>query len=229
MSQQANPREREALQKIIWFGIVQLVGLASGWVAWFYVAGSVFSSTAILTLQTNSTAAISTALKPLFQGIAVVVPVTAVIEVVGLVLLTLAFRGLRGVDRAAFSLPSTLMLLMLVGAVLAVAGAVPFLDAIPGVIAQAPTTNSAASSAAFISAFAPLVPALAVLAIGGLLAFIGLIGGQILGLWRVGSRYNETAVKLGAIFAVIPVLDLAAPVLVIVGAHQARERIPPPT
>jgi len=154
-----------------------------------------------------------------------VVPLIAAINIVSLVVLTIGFRELREVDRPAFSLPSTLMILMVVGGIITVVGVVPFLSGISNIIAQAPTSTSAAPSAAFFSAIAPFFFALTLFAIGGLLAFIGLIAGLILGLWRVGSRYDQTIIKLGAIFAIIPVLDIAAPVLVIVGAQQARRKV----
>jgi hypothetical protein len=47
----------------------------------------------------------------------------------------------------------------------------------------------------------------------------------ILGLWRVGTRYDETIIKLGGIFSIIPILNIAAPVLVLVGAHSARNKL----
>jgi hypothetical protein len=64
-----------------------------------------------------------------------------------------------------------------------------------------------------------------VVGIGGLLILVGFVGGQILGLWRAGSRYDQIVIKLGAIFAVAPYLNIAAPVLVLVGSYQAKERL----
>ena len=55
---------------------------------------------------------------------------------------------------------------------------------------------------------------------------VGVIGGQILGLWRVGSRYNETVIKVGAIFTIIPLLNIVAPILVLIGAYQVKGRLP---
>jgi len=60
--------------------------------------------------------------------------------------------------------------------------------------------------------------------IGGLLSLIGLIGGVILGLWRVGARYSSTAIKIGAIFTFFPLLNCVSMVLVIIDARHAKER-----
>jgi len=226
MSPQHQADERSALQKVVWFGILQLAGLVAGWVLGFYVFGTVFSNLGTYNLpQTPTPADVETILGPLFRGLSVLVPIMAVFQIVAIIILTMSFRQFRIVDRERFSLPSVLMLLMLVGAVVATVGIVPFFNSIPNVIAQAPSNPSAAPSETFYSAIASLLVYVVFMMIGGLLGLIGLIGGQILGLWRVGSRYNETIVKVGAIFAIVPFLDVVAPILVIVGAYQAKGRV----
>ena len=79
-------------------------------------------------------------------------------------------------------------------------------------------------------AFAALLGSLfvdfALLAVGVVVLLVGVIGGQILGLWRVGSRYNETVIKVGAIFTIIPLLNIVAPILVLIGAYQVKGRLP---
>ncbi|HYB07961.1 MAG TPA: DUF973 family protein [Nitrososphaerales archaeon] len=226
MPPQRQADERSALQKVVWFGILQLAGLVAGWVLGFYVFSTVFSNLGIYTLpQTPTPADVETILGPLFRGLSVLVPIMAIFQIVAIILLTLSFRQFCIVDRERFSLPSVLMLLMLAGAVIATVGIVPFFNSIPNIIAQAPSNAGAVPSEAFSSAIASLLVYVVFMLIGGLLGLIGLIGGQILGLWRVGSRYNETIVKVGAIFAIVPFLDVVAPILVIVGAYQAKGRV----
>jgi hypothetical protein len=224
---QAQADEKSALQKVIWFGVLQLVGLVAGWVLGFYVFGTVFTTPSTYNLPPNpSPAQVGAALGPLFQGLSLLVPIVAIVQIVAVVVLAMGMRQFRTVDRERFSVPSVLTLLMLAGAIIATVGLVPFFNAIPNIIAQAPSNSSAAPSSAFASAIASLLVDILFLLIGGILGLIGLIGGQILGLWRVGSRYNETIIKLGAIFAVIPLLDIVAPILIIVGAFQAKGRLP---
>lgn len=210
----------------MWYGIITVAGLVASWVFSFYVIGTVFSSSALTSLGSNPTPAqVSDALGPLFQSISYTIPVTLIIGVAGLVSLTAGFRALKRVDPPRFSYPSNFMLLMIAGVIIATAGLVPFLNGLLGVISQVPTSPSATPSAALVSAFGSILVFVLIAGLGGLLALIGLIGGLMLGLWRVGSRYNETLFKLGAIFVIIPFLDIVAPILVAVAAHQVRGRL----
>ena len=61
--------------------------------------------------------------------------------------------------------------------------------------------------------------------IAAILLLLGDIVGIILGLWRVGVRYNNTLIKVGAIFYIIPYLDVLAPVLVFIGANSVEKKL----
>jgi len=80
----------------------------------------------------------------------------------------------------------------------------------------------------FFTLFGSLGIDSALLGLGGILTLVGLIGGQILGLWRVGTRYNETTIKVGAIFTIIPLLNIVGPILVLIGALEAKGRLAKP-
>jgi hypothetical protein len=219
------PAEASALQKVMLFGILQLVGLASGLIGTFLYIGNAFGNFAPASLGPNPTPAqVSAALGPFFTSLALLVPGIAAVQIVAIVVLIMAFRQLKGVDRR-FSVPTILTMVLLVGMVLAVFGAIPLFNLLPNLIAQATSVSGTTIPAGFLSAVAALVVYFYLVAIGGILLLIGLAGGQILGLWRVGSKYGETILKLGAIFVIIPVLNIAAPILVIIGAHQAKGRI----
>ena len=202
-----------------------MAGVVTGWVASFYLFGAAFSNfTAFPPVRNATSAQTAAALGPVLRGMTLVVPVTGAVEIIALVILAMSFRGLKRVDRR-FSVPSILTVVMIVGGGLAVAGVAPFFSSISNIIAQAPTASTSNPSAEFSSTLTSLFIALFMFAVGGLLTLIGFIGGQLLGLWRAGSRYKEMLLKLGAIFAIIPFLNLAAPVLIIVGANQARNRL----
>lgn len=224
----SQPQERSGLNKIIWFGIFQLVSLVAGSAVGFYVFATVFATSAARNLPPNSTPAqVSTALGALFHGIALIVPVVIALELVGWAVLTLGLRDFGKVDRSEFSVPSTLMLLEIAGGAVAAVGVFLVLNSIPSMIAQAPTTGSTPTTP-FFATIGSFFAAFIVVVIGALLEVIGLVGGQILGLWRVGSRYDEMVIKLGAIFVIVPVLGIVAPILVLVGAYQARGRLSQP-
>ena len=54
---------------------------------------------------------------------------------------------------------------------------------------------------------------------GALLAFIGWIG-LLIGVYRIGKRYDSTLTKVGAILYIIPLLNIIAPILAFVGIHS---------
>ena len=223
---QASPVENSGLTKVLWFGVIQLAGVAASWAIGYYIAGTVFSSTTSLNLPSNPTPAdVSAALGPVFQELSLVVPVVFLMGLIGVVTLTLGFRDLGKVDRQRFSVPSTLMLVLIGGVLVVTAGMVPLFNSIPNVLATVPSTPGTTPSAAFLAAMGSLFLDLVLLGLGGLLVLVGVIGGMILGLWRLGSRYDETLLKVGAIFMIIPLLDIFAPVLILIGAYQAREKL----
>lgn len=197
------------------------------WIVGFYTLGTMFSTTAIANLGPNPTPGqVNGILGPMFQGMALMIPVTLALELVAMVLLLIGFRKLKRVDSARFSTPSIMMIILIVGSLIAGFGVVPFFYGIPAILTQVPTTPGSVPSSSFMSALAGVVVYALVAGIGGLLALIGLIGGVILGLWRVGSRYDEPLFKIGAIFIIIPLLDVVAPILILVAARQARGRLP---
>ena len=224
----AGQAEKSGLSKVLWFGVIQLIALASGWVASFVFLWGSFANLTPSTLPQNPTPSqLAPALVPLFRNLSLLIPVMAAVQVASLTVLLFGFRQLKAVD-ARFSLPTTMTIVMVVGAIVVVAGAVPLLNALPNIIAQAPSTSGSSLPSGFTAAIATVIGYFLLILLGGLLNFIGLVGGQMLGLWRVGSRYDETLLKLGAIFAIIPLLNIVAPVLVIVGADQAKRGISPP-
>jgi hypothetical protein len=224
------PGETSALTKVMWFGIVQIAGLVVGWISTLYIFGLQFGNMAGFTkLPQNATQAqVGAALGPFFQTFSLVIPVDIAVGLVGAVVLTMGLRDLAKVDSSKFSVPWKLMVFLIVGSLVAGAGVSIIFNALPSVIVQAPPTGSATPSTAFFSAIGSLIFAGLIAAIGGILALIGLIGGQILGLWRVGSRYNETIIKLGGIFVIIPLLNIIAPILILVGAYQVKGRLSKP-
>ena len=229
MAQPASPEEKSGLNKVMWFGIIQIVGMVVGWISVFFIFGLQFGTFSGLSrLPRNATQAqVSAALGPFFQNFSLLVPVDIGVGLVAAIVLTMGLRDMSSVDRSKFSVPWKLMLFLMLGSVLAGISVYMIFNDIPAIIAQAPRTSGTPSSA-FFSVIGSLVLAGLVAAIGGILALIGLIGGQILGLWRVGSRYNETTIKLGAIFVIIPLLNLVAPFLILIGAYQVKGRLERP-
>jgi len=224
----ATSDERSALTKVMWYGVVGIVGLVGGWVLSFLIFGTVITSSTMLNVPPNAPPSeVGAALGPLFHNLSLLVPSILVIGLIGDVLLTLGFRDLSKVDDSKFSLPWKFMIALIVGAVLAASSFILLFNIIPNIIAQAPT-GSEKPSQAFFSAISSLLFAALIATVGAIMTLAGTIGGKILGLWRVGSRYNSTIIKVGAIFVIIPLLDFVAPILVLIGAYHAKGRLSKP-
>jgi hypothetical protein len=230
--------ERSALTKVMWFGIIELVGIVGVWVGVYFVFINFFNASLFTSLPTNPTPSqVANALGPIFQDITYIIPIAVGIELVGLVVLTMGFRGLAKVDKARFHISTPFMLVLIFGVLIVAGGAVSLLGNIPNVIANAINSSSCTGggyygysitctpSAAFFNQFSSLFAYVGVILLGGILSLIGYIGGLILGLWRVGSRYNQTTLKLGAIFQIIPLLQIVAPILIILGANEAKNTV----
>jgi hypothetical protein len=226
--------ERSALTKVMWFGIIELVGIAAGWVAAFYVFSSFFNASIFTSLGSNPTPSqVASALGPIFQDLVYIIPLSVGVELVGLFILTLGFRGLAKVDSPRFHISTPFMVVLIVGLLIVAGGAVPLLNSVPNMIANAlPNcttgiygSTTCTPSAAFFNQLNSVLAYFGLILLGGLLTLVGYIGGLILGLWRVGSRYNQTTLKIGAIFQIIPLLQLVAPILVILGANEAKNAL----
>ena len=157
--------------------------------------------------------------------------VSGAVEIFALLLTRSAFSSLASVDRPHFRAPSILTLLIIVGTPIASTGALLIFTALPSIlssVSQAQATGAATPPTIPSTVLQTLTFGAGVAGLGGLIAFIGLIGGVMLGLWRVGGRYDNSLIKAGAILIIIPFLDIVVPVLLLIGVHQARGKISGP-
>ena len=165
-------------------------------------------------------------LSNLFQGLftymSAVVAVAVVVGLIAIYLLYGAFRRLSRLDSPSFSTPATLTILLMVGYAVAGIGAIPLFLTLSSLLSQIATTQTFNPFLGTMSL--GFIAALALLVIGGMLSIVGVIGGEILGLWRVGTRYDSTIVKVGAIFIIIPLLNFVGPILLLIGSLDARKK-----
>lgn len=125
----------------------------------------------------------------------------------GFAVLYSGFRAVASLD-VSLKTPTSLLPLLVVGQTITAATSVAILFGSAGT-AAAPT----------VLALAPIN------LVGALIGLVGQIGGQTLGLWRLGSRYDDSLMQLGALFSVIPLLNLAAPVLLYFGAGRSLRKV----
>jgi MFS family permease len=215
--------ESAALSRITWYSTIQIAGVASGIVTYILFLPGFFSKFPNTSNGTTSASDVASYLQGLLPSLSVVIVVMFAIGLIAVLLLLSAFRRLSRLDSPSFSMPATLTILLLVGVVIAGIGLIPLfwmLSSLLSNIVQNPTTHTFAGGQV-----ADLSAAVALILIAGILTIIGVIGGEILGLWRVGTRYDSTLIKISAIFIVIPYLNWVGPVLLLVGALEAKNKL----
>ena len=198
----------KALRAVRLASVLGLVGGIAG-----LVAASLLSSTSVLAVTTTSGGTSVSAQLPAMLG--VIFGIAAAFGLVQLILYRTGFHTLSEVS-AEFSTPSTLALLALLGGLFLVAGAglflVAFYQAIQCAGAGNPLTAACLVNGTFWSA-------VALIALGGILALVGYIG-ILVGIWRLGSRFHNALFKVGAILLIIPYLSVVGQILLLVGTTQ---------
>lgn len=204
--------DRQVLEKLKWFGILGVIAEAMGMIVPFITLGSVFTPGGMMAAPQMAAGSVATAVAVGIAGI--------VIGIIALFMIITAFRILLREDRREFSLPLKMLWGLLAGLIL-------YIVAI-GLIAAA--TFSAGTNPFMPNGSAPrFSPALgAAFAVFGLAAVALLVGiiGIIIGLWRAGTRYDETLIKVGGILMIIPYVAIVGPILVLLGASSALKKIP---
>ena len=208
------PVDRRALRAVRWASILGLVASVAG-----LVALTVPGFTQLVTVSsTNAGPVLSTGGT---TQLGVYVAATAVLGLVELFLYRSAYRTLSEVSRE-FSAPSTLSLLAIVGALLAVVGFALLFAAIVEAIHCVGAGHPITSACLFDGGF---WAAVALLGTGALLAVVGFIG-ILVGLWRMGRRFDMPLFKVAAILLILPYLSVLGQILLLVGTTQELGRTP---
>lgn len=131
----------------------------------------------------------------------------------------------RGLD-PGFGTPATLVLLGLIGFVMVALGFFLLIAELGNIVncAGGLNFNNTTNPSCVTNTLGALLGSLALLGLGAVFAFIGLIG-YIWGFWRVGTRYDETVMKVGAILTIIPYVNIVAYILILVGIGSAERKI----
>ncbi|MGI0080476.1 MAG: DUF973 family protein [Nitrososphaerales archaeon] len=194
--------DRVAVGKIKIFAFIGIIGIILGLIVPFSAGGMGYMF-AFGTTPTGVGTAVIAAVALGVIGFAV--------GIYAILKLRSALKDLSTIDKG-FSTPATLVLAGLVGFGFLI---LAFLLLIGGL---------AVAINGVTSALGLLLGALALFALGGLAAFVGIIG-IILGLWKAGERYDNTLVKVGGILYIIPFVDIVAPILVFLGAREIEGKL----
>ena len=211
----ANP-EVSALDKITRFAALQFISIIAItiFIVWLLVTLFGLLNTSAATQQSFDLQSFLS--EPYFI---ILIEAIFAVNLASLIFLRTGLKIFSAVDKPYFSTPAILTLILIIGSILSNAGEVVNMAIPAQVLSQSAPTFTAFISTAALSLIASIASA-----IGFLLVLIGAIGGELLGLWRVGSRYGEATIKTGVIFMIFPVLDFIAPILVIVGVRGAKRR-----
>lgn len=148
-----------------------------------------------------------------------------VVLVIGVVIAILAFiflyRGFVSISRVDGSLrtPARLLLLIPVGLVIITVSFILILGSLIVAPIATPPMQSA-NTPTVLAVFGSILIFVSVI-----LLLVGVIGGEILGLWKVGSRYGESLIQIGGILLILPLINIVAPILVYIGSNSALTRI----
>jgi len=154
----------------------------------------------------------------LLEELVALVAVGALLTLISMVLYIIAFSTLRKVHDG-FGGPMVLSIIGVIGMLLITLGVALVLVTILQAVGC--VASGAASSCLSV---ADLVTGVYAVLGGLLLAFIGWIG-LLIGVYRIGKRYDSTLTKVGAILYIIPFLSVIAPLLVLIGIQGIVHRL----
>jgi hypothetical protein len=203
-----------ALSRIRYYSVVGILGIVVSFVTTFVIVGQEFLSFSLGRGAVPAPGAPPKVYAGLLGEYLGLMVVGAALSIAAFIFLFQGLNALGSVD-PLLRTPAKLVPLIPVGIVLVYGAVALLLDG--GINTQAPTGYSTSPS---------LLGSAALLVILGIvLLLLGVVGGEILGLWRVGGRYHEDLIRAGAILLIIPVLNLVSPILVYIGSSSALSHV----
>lgn len=196
----------------MWYGILQLAAMAAGFVL---VALWIVIGIPLATISGTQAypSAFPFDLGSSFLYLLAILSVVWAISFVSLICLRAGLKALSTIDRA-FLTPSKLTMLLIIATVFVPALELVALEfLLPGLLAPSITEPTEVMLIFLVAGYLILAA----------LGITGVVGGVILGLWRVGDRYEDTTIMVGAILTVFT--PVVAQILIIVGAFKVKNKV----
>jgi len=212
--------DRLALLNVRLAAILGLVGVVLTF-AWVFVTPAITAFTSVTTTSSGSVITIDLSA---FYLLAALVGVSFVLVLIQLYYYRQAFRTLAQTDRR-FSTPSSLTLLALVALAIITVILVALFVLIYEAFVCAGSAGAISSNCVDATQVLGLIVLLGITAI---VLFVGYIG-LLVGIWRLGTRYDESMFKIGAIFQIFPLLNIVGLILIVLAAQSARSKLGPET
>lgn len=217
----AAPVRREtdlpALTDVQYFGLFALTGVGLEYFTNF-VLGPVYNFSVFGASGTSPGAIDSSAL----LGLGSLTVLGAALSAAAIYCARQGFVRLRSED-PRFSTPATLALLAIVGILVLVLGLAVLFSSVAALLQCAGGTTPVPARCVNVGA---LLGGVALLFVGAVLGLIGLIG-TVLGLWRLGDRYDNSLLKAGAVLWIFPILNLVGVLLILLALREVRHRLAP--
>ncbi|MCI4320448.1 MAG: DUF973 family protein [Thermoplasmata archaeon] len=211
--------EISGLRRIQAGAIAGIVGIALGALTPIYLLFIVGAGLNASTATGGASAVAFTSIEVLF--VALFAGVASVLVSFGLYIA--GFARLRRAD-PRFGAPLGLAIVGLIG-LLVLVGLVGLLF---GILLQSLSCGGPGVAKASCVTLAASVPdpitLVSELFLGLVLGLVGWIG-LVLGLYRVGRRYGSTLTRIGAILYIVPLADVAAPLLILIGTSGIVRRL----
>lgn len=205
--------DESALSSVLLAAVIALVSAGLSYVALAYN-----SVTSLISVSSGGSGA-SISL-PALYGLVGLAAVGLVLGLLYLWFFRKAFQSLSVVD-GNFSTPSTLTLLAIIGLVGIVLVGAGFVALIFQAISCAGSGNPITTACLSLGSVVGLAILLLIVAILALVGYIGLL----IGIWRLGTRYDSALFKVGAVLMIIPYVSVAGVILVLLGAHFSRRKL----
>jgi Protein of unknown function (DUF973) len=207
--------EISGVRRIQFGAIAGILGIALGALAPIYllfVLGiGLSTSTATVGSASQTYSLIETLILVLFFGVALLL--------VSFVLYAAGFAKLRRAD-PKFTAPLALSVIGLLGFLLLVA----VVGLLAGLVLQVVSCGGPGKATAACVTLSAVTIDPILLLVGLAVGVIGWVG-IILGVYRVGRRYGSTITRIGAILYAVPVAEIVAPILILIGSRSILRRL----
>ena len=150
-----------------------------------------------------------------------VAAVAIVVSLIAYYLFRRAFVRLRTVDSRFESTP-TFALLVMIGLVLLLPGLVAIISLEISILNCAAGARPIPTTC--VTDLGALLGGVVLLLIAGILALVGYIG-VLVGIWRLGTRYDESMFKVAAVLIIFPYLNIVGVILLLLGTRRVQARV----
>ncbi len=215
-----NQEYLEGITFLRYYAIISFLSLAAGIIVvvafigtfpYGYIVGGVGASLGAVSFTSGN-------FDTLLAYAGIISSVTTVLAIAGIFMLYRGFGTLRELDEK-FSLGRTGTILEVVGMVMLLVGTIALISIMPSLLAVA---NGPTAGSAMQAEFGTILATIALIAVAAIITLVGMIF-VIIGLFRVGSQFNNSLVEVGAILILF--LGIIGTILLYLGLTEIINKL----